>query len=198
MSLKPLPYAFDALEPYIDAKTMEIHHDRHHQGYVNNANKILEKYPQWLAKSSDDILKDLKNVPADVKTGVKNQVGGVSNHNFFWDILSPKSSKLPQGELAKKIDATFGSFQNFKDKFSASASTVFGSGWAWLVSNNGNLEILALPNQDSPLSLGYDRILTLDVWEHAYYLNYQNKRSDYIERFWNIVNWEYAEQCFKK
>ncbi|WP_067931888.1 superoxide dismutase [Alicyclobacillus kakegawensis] len=187
--LPPLPYAFNALEPHIDALTMEIHHDRHHGTYVNNLNAALEGHSDLQAKSIEDLLADINSVPESIRTAVRNNGGGHANHSLFWQILSPNGGGQPTGAVADAINQTFGSFEKFKDEFSKAAAGRFGSGWAWLVVNNGKLEIISTPNQDSPLMEGKTPILGLDVWEHAYYLKYQNKRPDYIAAFWNIVNW---------
>jgi Fe-Mn family superoxide dismutase len=187
--LPPLPYAFDALEPYIDALTMEIHHDRHHGTYVNNLNAALEGHPDLQEKSVEDLLANINSVPESIRTAVRNNGGGHANHSLFWQILSPNGGGQPTGAVADAINATFGSFEKFKDDFSKAAAGRFGSGWAWLVVKDGKLEITSTPNQDSPLMEGKTPILGLDVWEHAYYLKYQNKRPEYIAAFWNIVNW---------
>ena len=197
-ALPDLPYAYDALEPHIDARTMEIHHTKHHQAYVNNANMALEKYPEWAEKSPCDILKNLDSVPADIKTAAQNNVGGHCNHSFFWQIMNPEGGGNPKGGLAKAIDSEFGSFDAMKEQFNKAAATRFGSGWAWLVIKGGKLEIISTANQDSPLSLGYERVLCLDVWEHAYYLHYQNKRPDYVSAWWNVINWDRAEENYQK
>ena len=187
--LPKLDYEYNALEPHIDARTMEIHHTKHHQGYVDKLNKALEG-SDLADKDVDEILKDLNSVPEDIQTAVRNNGGGHSNHSLFWKVLSPNGGGEPAGKLLEVINAKFGSFDKFKEEFSNAAGTRFGSGWAWLVVNDGELEIMSTANQDSPLSEGKTPILGLDVWEHAYYLNYQNKRPDYIAAFWNIVNWE--------
>jgi Fe-Mn family superoxide dismutase len=189
--LPKLSYPYDALEPYIDATTMEIHHTKHHGGYVKNLNAALEKYPEWASKSIEDILKDLDNIPADIRTTVRNNGGGHYNHSIFWTIMGPNGGGEPSGKLAESIDKTFGSFDKFKEEFSNAAVTRFGSGWAWLVLDNyGHLSILSTPNQDNPITYSLKPVLGLDVWEHAYYLKYQNKRPEYIQAWWNIVNWE--------
>jgi Fe-Mn family superoxide dismutase len=175
--LPKLPYAYDALEPHIDARTMEIHHSKHHQAYTNNLNAALEKHP------------DLNSVPEDIRTAVRNNGGGFVNHNLFWMVMSPDGGGEPSGALADAINAAFGDFASFKDTFSKTAGGQFGSGWGWLVKDGGTLKVLSTPNQDNPLSLGLTPILGLDVWEHAYYLNYQNRRPDYIAAWWNVVNW---------
>ncbi|WP_067924490.1 superoxide dismutase [Alicyclobacillus shizuokensis] len=187
--LPPLPYAFNALEPHIDALTMEIHHDRHHGTYVNNLNAALEGHADLQAKSIEDLLAGINSVPESIRTAVRNNGGGHANHSLFWQILSPNGGGQPTGAVADAINQTFDSFEKFKDEFSKAAAGRFGSGWAWLVVHNGKLEIISTPNQDSPLMEGKTPILGLDVWEHAYYLKYQNKRPDYITAFWNIVNW---------
>ena len=187
----PLPYSFDALEPHIDARTMEIHHDRHHAAYVNNANAALEGHPDLQAKSVEDLLQHINEVPESIRTAVRNNAGGHANHSLFWTVLGPGKGGDPTGALAEAINRTFGSFANFKEAFAKAAATRFGSGWAWLVVNKtGNLEITSTANQDNPHMDGLTPILGLDVWEHAYYLKYQNKRPDYIAAFWNVVNWD--------
>ncbi len=187
--LPALPYAFNALEPHIDALTMEIHHDRHHGGYVNNLNKALEGHADLQAKSLNDLLAGINDVPESIRTAVRNNGGGHANHSLFWEVLSPNGGGQPTGTLADAITSTFGSFDKFKEEFTKAASTRFGSGWAWLVVDGGKLAITSTPNQDSPIMEGKTPILGLDVWEHAYYLKYQNKRPDYIGAFWNVVNW---------
>lgn len=188
-TLPELPYAYDALEPYIDAKTMEIHHTKHHQTYIDKLNAALETHPELADKSAEELLADLDAVPEDIRGAVRNHGGGFVNHNLFWTVMTPNADKEPSGELAEKITESFGSLDAFKEKFNAAATGQFGSGWAWLVVSNGALEVMATPNQDSPISQGKTPILGLDVWEHAYYLNYQNKRPDYIAAFWNVINW---------
>ncbi|MGY4687766.1 superoxide dismutase [Petrotoga sp. DB-2] len=189
--LPELRYSYDDLEPYIDATTMEIHHTKHHGGYVKNLNAALEKYPEWASKSIEDILKDLDNIPADIRTTVRNNGGGHYNHSLFWTIMGPNGGGKPSGKLAESIDKTFGSFDKFKEEFSNAAATRFGSGWAWMVLDNyGHLSILSTPNQDNPIMYSLKPVLGLDVWEHAYYLKYQNRRPEYIQAWWNIVNWE--------
>lgn len=188
--LPELPYAVEALEPHIDAMTMTIHHDKHHQAYVTNVNTALEKYPELFKYSVEELLSDLTLVPEEIRTAVRNNGGGHANHSLFWQILTPNGSPEPTGELKEAIDQTFGSFEAFQQTFATAAASRFGSGWAWLVLNNGKLEVLSTPNQDSPLSEGKIPLLGLDVWEHAYYLNYQNRRPDYITAFWNVVNWD--------
>ncbi|MBO2534988.1 MULTISPECIES: superoxide dismutase [Rummeliibacillus] len=188
--LPNLPYAFDALEPHIDAKTMEIHHDKHHATYVAGLNAALEGKAEFEGKSVEEIIANLAAVPEAIRTAVRNNGGGHANHSLFWESLSPNGGGQPTGELAKAIDEKFGSFDAFKEKFATAAKTRFGSGWAWLSLANGELEISSTPNQDSPLSEGKTPLLGLDVWEHAYYLNYQNRRPDYIAAFWNVVDWD--------
>ncbi len=183
-----LPYAFDALEPNIDAKTMEIHHDKHHAGYVAKLNAALEG-TGLEDKPVDELIADLESVPSDKRTAVRNNGGGHSNHSLFWTVMSPNGGGNPSGDLAAAIDSTFGSFDKFKEEFSNAAATRFGSGWAWLSVDNGKLKIESTPNQDSPLMEGRTPILGLDVWEHAYYLNYQNRRPDYITAFFNVIDW---------
>ena len=192
--LKPLPYAYDALEPYIDKETMMLHHDKHEKAYLDNLNKAVAKYPELYKKGLEGILKDLNSVPEDVRETVKNNAGGVYNHDFFWSVMSPEKDTNPKGDLLKAINKDFGSFDEFKNKFKDAALGRFGSGWAWLVINkDGNLSIISTANQDSPISQGLNPILGIDVWEHAYYLKYQNKRSDYIDNWWNVVNWNQVE-----
>lgn len=195
-TLPKLDYDYNALEPHIDAQTMEIHHSKHHQAYIDNANKALEG-TEWADKAPCDILTALDQLPENIRTAARNNVGGHCNHSIFWKLLSPSGGGAPTGSLAEAIEDTFGSFEGFKEAFAKAAATRFGSGWAWLVIKDGKLEIISTANQDSPLSLGYKRILALDVWEHAYYLNYQNKRPAYIDAFWNVVNWEQANKYFE-
>lgn len=185
-----LPYDYAALEPFIDAETMHLHHDKHHTAYVNNANGALSKYPEWESKSVDDVLRQLDKVPEDIRTTVRNNAGGHSNHSLFWTIMGPKKGGQPSGKIAEAIKSTFGGFDPFKEKFTAAATTRFGSGWAWLVNDgSGKLDIYSTANQDSPLMEGKIPVLGLDVWEHAYYLKYQNRRGDYLKAWWNVVNW---------
>lgn len=195
--LPELPYAIDALEPYIDAMTMEIHHGRHHLAYVTNLNKALEAAPELVNKSVEVLISDLYAVPENIRTAVRNNGGGHANHSLFWSILSPKGGGEPQGTLGRSIDSELGGFEKFKETFTAAAMSCFGSGWAWLVvGKDGKLKVYSTPNQDSPLMYGDRPILGLDVWEHAYYLKYQNKRADYVAAFWNIVNWEKVSQIY--
>lgn len=189
--LPALPYANDALEPHIDALTMEIHHDRHHNTYVTNLNKALESAPELADKSLNDLISDLNAVPESIRTAVRNNGGGHANHSLFWETIGPNGGGAPTGALAAAIDSELGGFDKFKETFAAAATTRFGSGWAFLaVDKSGKLKVYSLPNQDSPIFEGETPILGLDVWEHAYYLKYQNKRPDYIASFWNVVNWE--------
>ena len=195
--LPPLPYSFDALEPHIDAKTMEIHHDRHHQTYVNNLNGAIEKHPELGNKSVEDLLRDINSVPEDIRTVVRNNGGGHANHTLFWEIMGPNGGGEPSGELANAIKSAFGDFATFKDNLSKAAIGQFGSGWGWLVRDSGGkLSIIARPNQDSPLMDGLTPILGVDVWEHAYYLKYQNKRPDYVAAWWNVINWQGVSKRF--
>lgn len=188
--LPALPYANEALEPHIDAKTMEIHHDRHHNAYVTNLNAALDKHPALHDKSLNDLIADLNSLPEDIRTAVRNNGGGHANHSLFWETIGPEAGGAPTGALAAAIDSELGGFDKFKADFAAAATTRFGSGWAFLaVDKAGKLKVYSLPNQDSPIMEGETPILGLDVWEHAYYLNYQNKRPDYIAAFWNVVNW---------
>lgn len=193
--LPALPYAFDALEPHIDARTMEIHHGKHHATYTNNLNAALEG-TEWADKSIEEILKNLGSLPADKQGAVRNNGGGFANHNLFWEIMAPNAGGEPTGELGDTINETFGSFSDFKAQFKQAATTRFGSGWAWLVVDGGKLAITSTPNQDSPIAEGKTPILGLDVWEHAYYLNYQNRRPDYIDAFFNVVNWAKVAELY--
>ena len=188
--LPKLPYDYNALEPHIDARTMEIHHTKHHQAYITNVNNALKDQPELASKSIEDLIGDLNAVPENIRTAVGNNGGGHANHSFFWKIMGPKAGGEPSGKLADDIKSTFGGFDAFKEKFSAAGVGRFGSGWAWLIKGkSGKLEITSTPNQDSPLMEGIKPILGVDVWEHAYYLNYQNRRPDYIKAWWNVVNW---------
>lgn len=188
--LPDLGYEFNALEPYIDAKTMEIHHGKHHATYVEKLNTALEKYPDLQNKKIEEILTDTKSVPEDVRTAVQNNGGGHANHSLFWQTMQPSGTKDKHGKLANVLKSTFGSLDNFKAQFTEAAVNRFGSGWAWLVKNADKLEVYSTANQDSPLMEGKTPILGLDVWEHAYYLKYQNRRPEYIEAWWNVVNWD--------
>jgi Fe-Mn family superoxide dismutase len=196
--LPPLPYPVDALEPHIDAKTMEIHHDKHHQAYITNANNALKDYPQLAARPVEELIADLSAVPEAIRTVVRNNAGGHANHSFFWLILGPNAGGSPKGKLADAITSTFGSFDQFKEKVQAAGAGRFGSGWAWLVINKaGGLEITSTPNQDSPIMDGLKPLLGIDVWEHAYYLKYQNRRPDYLKAVWNVINWDAVSKHFE-
>ncbi len=195
-TLPPLPYAYDALEPNFDAATMHLHHDKHHQAYVNNLNTAVAAHPELAGKTVEKIVTNLNALPEAVRTAARNQGGGHLNHSLWWPMLG-KGGAAPTGELAKAIDAKFGSLPTFQDKLTAAAMSVFGSGWAWLVKMpDGTVAIETTPNQDSPLTLGHKPVLTVDVWEHAYYLKYQNKRADYVKAFFNVVNWDYVSGQF--
>jgi Fe-Mn family superoxide dismutase len=198
-TLPKLPYAFDALEPHIDAKTMEIHHDRHHKAYVDNLNKALAKHPDWLTKPIDEVVRDYKKLPMEVQTAVRNNGGGHLNHTWFWDMMK-KGGGTPKGELAKAIDASFGNLEGFKKEFSAAALGQFGSGWAWLVKGKKDkpLAIMNSANQDNPITVGANVLLGCDVWEHAYYLKYLNKRADYVTAWFNVVNWDFVGELYAK
>jgi len=188
--LPKLAYAYDALEPHIDARTMEIHLTKHHQTYITNLNAAVEKTPELAGKSLEALLGNLNAAPEAVRTAVRNHGGGTFNHNLFWEVMGPKAGGAPKGELAKALDASFKSFDAFKEEFTKSAMGRFGSGWAWLVKKGSGLAVVSTANQDSPLSDGLTPILGLDVWEHAYYLNYQNRRADYVTAWWHVVNWD--------
>jgi len=197
--LPKLPYAYDALEPHIDAETMKIHHDRHHQAYVTNLNAALKDHPEFFKKSIVQLLKEIDQVPEMIRQAVINNGGGHANHSLFWDVMMPKGGGEPGGALAKSIDAAFGSFDKYKAKMSEAAMKRFGSGWAWLVSDGGGqLLVISSANQDSPYLKGQTPLLGLDVWEHAYYLKYQNKRADYVKAWWNTVNWSYVAERYAK
>jgi Fe-Mn family superoxide dismutase len=196
-TLPPLPYPFDALEPYIDAQTMQIHHDKHHASYVANLNKAVADFPELGAKPVEDLVKDLNTVPEKVRTAVRNQGGGHCNHSMFWQMMKKDGGGEPSGELSQAIAKKFGSFGAFKGQFTKAAVGQFGSGWAWLVSDGGDLKIEPTPNQDSPLSEGKQPLLGLDVWEHAYYLKYQNRRPEYVAAWFNVINWDYVSQKFQ-
>jgi superoxide dismutase, Fe-Mn family len=188
-TLPQLPYAYNALEPHIDARTMEIHHTKHHQAYINNANNALKEHPDLEKLPVEELIKDLSKVPEAIRTVLRNNAGGHANHSLFWTVMAPKAGGEPTGDVAAAINAAFGSFATFKEKFTAAATSRFGSGWAWLVASGGKVDVISTPNQDSPLMEGKTPILGLDVWEHAYYLHYQNRRPDYIAAFWNVINW---------
>ena len=196
-TLPALPYAYDALEPHIDARTMEIHHTKHHQAYVNNLNAAIEKAPELQGKSLDDLMRGINSVPEAVRTAVRNNGGGHWNHSMFWELMGPNKGGEPTGALADAIKQAFGDFSKFKEQFAAAATTRFGSGWAWLVNDGGKLSITSTPNQDNPLMDGKRAILGLDVWEHAYYLKYQNRRPEYITAWWNVVNWDAVAARFR-
>lgn len=196
--LPELPYAYDALEPHIDKETMNIHHTKHHNTYITNLNNAIEGHADLADKSIEELISNMDAIPEDIRTAVRNNGGGHANHSLFWEVLSPNGGGEPTGALADAINAKFGNFENFKDEFAKAGATRFGSGWAWLVSNNGEIEVMSTPNQDSPLMEGKTPLLGLDVWEHAYYLNYQNRRPDYISAFWNVVNWDEVAKRFGK
>jgi Fe-Mn family superoxide dismutase len=195
--LPKLPYAVDALEPYIDAQTMSIHHTKHHQAYITNLNAALEKHPELAGKSLEDLLSDLNAVPEDIRVAVRNHGGGTWNHNMFWEIMGPKMGGAPSGAVAQALESAFGSFDTFKSEFEKSATTRFGSGWAWLVKKGDGLAVVSTANQDNPLSDGMTPVMGIDVWEHAYYLKYQNRRPEYISNWWNVVNWEAVAERLK-
>lgn len=195
--LPKLPYDYKALEPHIDARTMEIHHSKHHNAYISNVNSALEHAGDLAAKSVEDLIRNLNAVPEAIRTTVRNNGGGHANHALFWQIMSPGKGGAPTGELATAIAGAFTSFAKFQEQFADAAMKRFGSGWAWLSLNNGKLEISSTPNQDSPIMEGKKPLLGIDVWEHAYYLNYQNRRADYIKSWWNVVNWDKVAEIFK-
>jgi len=188
-TLPALPYSNNALEPHIDAQTMQIHHGKHHQTYVTNLNTALDKHPELHKKSLDDLLRDLNSVPEDIRTAVRNNGGGHWNHSMFWKLMGPNGGGPPSGAVGDAINSSFGSFDKFKEQLQAAGLARFGSGWAWLIDNGGKLEITSTPNQDNPLMEGKKAVLGVDVWEHAYYLKYQNRRADYLTAWWNVVNW---------
>jgi len=196
-TLPALPYDFAALEPHIDAKTMEIHHGKHHQTYVNNLNAAIEKAPELASKSLDDLMRNVNSLPEAVRTPIRNNGGGHWNHSMFWQIMAPKAGGEPGGNLGAAIKSAFGDFAKFREQFSAAGVGRFGSGWAWLINKGGKLSITSTPNQDNPLMEGQKAIMGLDVWEHAYYLKYQNRRPDYINAWWNVVNWKEVEKRFQ-
>jgi len=196
-TLPPLPYDFAALEPHIDAKTMEIHHGKHHQTYVNNLNAAIEKAPELASRSLDDLMRNVNTLPEAVRTPIRNNGGGHWNHSMFWQIMAPKAGGEPGGNLGAAIKTAFGDFAKFREQFSAAGVGRFGSGWAWLINTGGKLSINSTPNQDNPLMEGQKAIMGLDVWEHAYYLKYQNRRPDYINAWWNVVNWKEIEKRFQ-
>ncbi|TSC91313.1 MAG: superoxide dismutase, Fe-Mn family [Parcubacteria group bacterium Gr01-1014_2] len=196
--LPPLPYPYDALEPYIDTKTMEIHHTKHHQTYVDKLNAALEKHPELFEKPLEDLLRNINSTPEEIKQAVTNHGGGHLNHSLFWTIMAPNAGGQPSGALAEEINKTFGGFEKFKEEFTNTALGIFGSGWAWLDIFNGKLKICTTANQNSILMENKMPILNLDVWEHAYYLKYQSRRKEYIDAWWNIVNWKEVEKNYKK
>jgi len=196
-SLPPLTYSYTALEPHIDAKTMEIHHTKHHQAYINNVNNAIKGKADLESKSVEELISNLNAVPEDIRTIVRNNAGGHANHTFFWSIIGPNAGGVPTGKIATAINETFGSFDAFKEKFAEAAIKRFGSGWAFLsLTKEGKLEVSSTANQDSPIMEGKKPLLGIDVWEHAYYLHYQNRRPDYIAAFWNVVNWQEVEKIF--
>lgn len=196
--LVKLPYAYDALEPHIDARTMEIHHSRHHNTYVTKLNEAVEPHRELHGKSLDDLLSDLNSVPESIRTAVRNHGGGTWNHNLFWETMAPNGGGEAVGSVSEAINKKFGSFGEFKEQLSKAAVTQFGSGWGWLVlAKSGDLEVVSTPNQDTPLSDGHVPLLNVDIWEHAYYLKYQNKRPDYVEAWWNVINWEAVEELYR-
>ncbi|MDE1804453.1 MAG: superoxide dismutase [Candidatus Micrarchaeota archaeon] len=193
-----LPYDYGALAPYISEQTMKLHHDKHHQAYVDNLNKAVDMHPEWGEKGIEEIIKTYDKAPDDIKTMLKNHGGGHYNHSLFWNMLSPKKDQSPSETTKQMIDAQFGDIDTFKKQFGEGATKVFGSGWQWLVMDNGKLSLMSTPNQDSPLTQGKTPILGIDVWEHAYYVDYQNRRADYISGWWHVVNWEYVEGLLTK
>ena len=197
--LPELNYSYDALEPHFDKETMEIHHTKHHQGYTNNLNAALDKHPELKDKDLEDILRDINSVPEDIRVAVRNNGGGYLNHKLFWETLAPASDQAPSGDLKEAMDSAFGSFDSFKEKISTAAATRFGSGWAWLVlKEDKSLDVISTANQDSPLMDGLRPLLGIDVWEHAYYLKYQNKRPEYITNWFSLINWAKVEELYKE
>lgn len=196
--LPKLPYDYNALEPYVDEQTMNIHHTKHHQAYVNNLNAALEKHPELFDTTLLELIKDLDSVPEDIRTAVRNNGGGHLNHSMFWTLMQKAEGQMPEGELLAAINEKFGSFEAFKDVFSKAATTRFGSGWAWLVLRDGKLDVVSTANQDNPISEGLVPVLGLDVWEHAYYLKYQNRRPEYIENWFNVVNWKEVSRLYEE
>lgn len=194
--LPKLPYAYEALEPYIDARTMEIHHTKHHQTYITKLNEALDKHPELKDRSLENLLSDLNAIPEDIRSAVRNHGGGTWNHNMFWEIMGPNAGGMPSGNLAAALESNFGSFDTFKSEFEKAATGLFGSGWAWLVKRGGGLAVVTTPNQDNPLSQGMTPVMGIDVWEHAYYLKYQNRRPEYITNWWNVVNWNAVAERF--
>ncbi len=197
--LPALKFAFDALEPAIDARTMEIHHDKHHAAYVTNLNKALESAPEFYGQPIEDVLRGINKVPETIRTAVRNNGGGHANHSLFWEVLTPGGKKAPEGALLADLEKTFGSFDAFVEKFNGAATSRFGSGWAWLVlDGEKKMQVYSTANQDSPFMDGHSPVLGLDVWEHAYYLNYQNRRPDYVKAFWSVVNWSFVEKQYNQ
>jgi len=194
--LPALPYGFDALEPHIDAKTMEIHHDKHHQTYVTKLNEAIAKHPEWDNKPVEELLRCIDQIPEDIRGAVRNHGGGHANHSLFWEVMGPNGGGNPSGELAEAIQRDLGSFEAFREKLTTAATNQFGSGWGWLVASGGKLDVISRPNQDSPLMEGKTPLLGVDVWEHAYYLKYQNRRPDYLTAWWNTVNWQAVAQRY--
>ena len=192
--LPKLPYAYDALEPHIDARTMEIHHQKHHGTYVSKLNEAIAKHPEWQGKSIEELLRSIDRIPEDIRTAVRNNGGGHANHSLFWQIMGPNAGGEPGGSIGEAIRKAFGDFSTFRDRFAAAALGRFGSGWVWLIASESGVELIDLPNQDSPLMQGRVPILGLDVWEHAYYLNYQNRRPDYVQAWWNVVDWSAVDE----
>ena len=197
-SLPPLPYAYNALEPYIDETTMHLHHDKHHQAYTDNLNAALAKHPEWDNKPVEEVLRSIGKVPEDIRTAVRNNGGGYVNHDMFWKIMAPQAGGAPTGKIAAAIQSAFGDFANFQAQFNDAGAKRFGSGWVWLVSNKGKLEVISTANQDSPLMDGLYPIMGNDVWEHAYYLKYQNRRPEYLKAWWNVVNWAEVSRRFEE
>ncbi len=197
-TLPTLPYAYDALEPHFDARTMEIHHTKHHQAYVTNLNAALDKHPALHEKTVEELVADLDMVPEDIRTAVRNHGGGHLNHSMFWELIAPGAGGKPSGALMQAIEKTFGSFEKFQEQFAAAAASRFGSGWAWLIVDGKSLAIVSTANQDNPVTDGKTPILGLDVWEHAYYLLYQNRRPDFVKAFWNVVNWKEVEKRYQE
>jgi len=196
--LPPLPYDYNALEPYIDTQTMQLHHDKHHAAYVNNLNAALQSHTEYASRSPEDLIRHINDVPESARTAVRNNGGGHVNHSMFWQIMAPKAGGEPGGKLGQAIKSTFGDFAKFREQLSAAGVGRFGSGWAWLINTGGKLSITSTPNQDNPLMDGQKAIMGLDVWEHAYYLKYQNRRPDYIQAWWNVVNWKEVEKRFSQ
>lgn len=196
--LPKLPYDYNALEPYVDEQTMNIHHTKHHQAYVNNLNAALDKHPELSDKSLLELIKDLDSVPEDIRTAVRNNGGGHLNHSMFWTLMQKAEGQMPEGAILEAINEKFGSYEEFKDVFSKAATTRFGSGWAWLVLKDGKLDVVSTANQDNPVSEGLVSVLGLDVWEHAYYLKYQNRRPEYIENWFNVVNWKEVSKLYEE